>query len=390
LLSAAERLAAIDRSAITLEAGRCLHTLDRCADCEACFEICPAQAIQAGEPQTLDSGRCQSCLACLTVCPTGAYAAEDAAGQLFHTAAQLETHTLELVCARNPQAELGIDEESTAIRVRGCLAGLGSGTYTALAAFALEHICVRTDACALCEWAALFPEVEAQVARAKYFLQPWGKEETLMTLSRLEAAVERPLWNADNPPLSRRDLFRMFARQGQIAMARAYEKGQMPHGRQPGRDRSRLLNAAAHLPAAEMGAGLDLGPLGFAWVTAAESCSACGACARACPTGALSFEKNEEGTAYALKFSARRCMGCEMCVHFCAVSALTVDHAPQFRRVLGEESAVLVEGALVACKRCGTCMAEKPDTQVCPLCEQRRKNPFGSILPPGLQREKRG
>ena len=154
-LSAAERFAAIDHSEVVLDAQQCLHSHDQFSACEACFEICPVDAIQPGKPPALDTDKCQDCLACLPVCPVGAYSADDAVQSLLTCATRLETKTVELICASHGSAEMGLSTEATGILLRGCLAGLGAGTYVALAAIGLEHIVLRVDACANCPWVSL-------------------------------------------------------------------------------------------------------------------------------------------------------------------------------------------------------------------------------------------
>ncbi|MBC6940630.1 MAG: 4Fe-4S dicluster domain-containing protein [Anaerolineae bacterium] len=74
---------------------------------------------------------------------------------------------------------------------------------------------------------------------------------------------------------------------------------------------------------------------------------------RACPTEALKFEKSEDNASFALKFSARDCIGCDLCVRVCLPAAVSVDHAPTFAQVFGEEQTTLCEGELVKCERCG-------------------------------------
>ncbi|MBE3118300.1 MAG: 4Fe-4S dicluster domain-containing protein [Candidatus Atribacteria bacterium] len=384
LFDAAERFAALDHSAVTLDTERCLHSQDKYSTCTACFGLCPVDAITAGKPPALDAEKCQTCLACLTVCPVGAYAADDAVVSLLNAVTHLEGSVLELLCERNPHAALGISELSTGIRVRGCLAGLGCGAYLALAAFGLEHILVRTDACSGCEWGTLPRQVEAQVRQAKQLLEAWGKVETLDCVSELDSPLGRPLWEATNPPLSRRDLFRLAARQGQEAIGRAIENERTKPGHHPGRDRLRLLGAVAHLPASQPGYTGSLRDMDFAWVSVSETCTACGVCARACPTSALQFEKNEDETAYTLTFSARNCVDCEMCLHVCAPSAVSVNHSPTFAQIFNEETVTLQEGGLIKCTRCGALTAAQSGVNLCPLCEYRRTHPFGSMLPPGV------
>ena len=270
------------------------------------------------------------------------------------------------------------------IRVRGCLAGLGTGAYLALAALDLEHILVRTDACSGCEWGSLSNKVEVQVRQAKQFLEVWGKEEILDLVTVLDTPVERPLWEATNPPLSRRDVFRILAQQGKVAVARAIENERTNPGHHPGRDRLRMLGAIAHLPAPKPGYNASLKDMNFAWVSASEACTACAVCTRSCPTDALQYEKYENETKYKLKFSAHNCVGCEMCIHVCVPSALSINHSPTFAQIFDEEIVILQEGGLVQCERCGILMATQPNVHLCPLCEYQRMHPFEPRLLPGL------
>jgi ferredoxin len=384
LFNIADKFAALDRSDVTLEPGRCLHSQYRFSDCAACADICPVNAISKSKPPTLDSKACQGCLACLPVCPVGAFAADDAVAPLLNAVTHLEGRRLELLCDRNPRAELGFSENSTGIRVRGCLAGLGSGTYLALAAFGLEHIQVRTDACSACHWEALGKQVEAQVSQAKQLLGGWGKGEILDSASASDTPVERPLWKASNPPLSRRDLFLMAARQGQIAIARSIEDGQPRSGHRPGRDRRRILGAVAHLPAPASTDGIRLDGLEFATLSVSGSCTACGACARACPTAALQYKRNENETTFTLSLSARNCIGCGICTHVCAPASITIDRDPTFATVFEKEWVNLREGALVKCEQCGVLIAAQPDVHLCTFCDFRKSHPFGSMQMPGM------
>ncbi|HTP00169.1 MAG TPA: 4Fe-4S dicluster domain-containing protein [Anaerolineales bacterium] len=384
LIDAAERFAAMDHSTIALDAARCLHSIDRNAECAACFTCCPVDAIVPGKPPALDPERCESCLACLPVCPTGAYSADDAVSALLNATAHVESTAVELVCELHPQPEMG-SEGSIGIGIRGCLAGLGAGAYVALAPFGLEHVIARNEACAACRWSALQAEITAQVESARRLLASWDKRDSVAVSSGDGEMVVRPVWNADNPPLSRRELFRMMARRGQVAMARAMENGVHPAGRRPGRDHLRLVGGIEHLPLPRADDTMELGEFGFATVSLTEACTACGACARACPTEALKLEKGEDNASFALTFSARMCIGCDLCSRVCMPQAITVDHSPGFSGVFKTATTTLLEGELVACPRCGALVAKRADNQLCDLCEFRRTHPFGSVLPPGFK-----
>jgi len=388
LLNAAERFASIDRSQITLDPKRCLHAQDQHSDCAACFEICPVQAIVIGKPPSLDSEKCESCLACLPVCPVGAFHADDDVADLLTSATHIEDQPVELLCGLHPHPESGVGSESIGIQIHGCLAGLGTGALLALSALGIKRLTLRADSCSDCKWHSLHSQLHLQTKKATRFLSASEKDISIICVDEIEMPVERPLWGAKNPPLSRRDLFRMMAKQGQVALARAMENGVTASKRQPGRDRLRLLSAVSHLPELDSSAGLN--ELNFATLTISQACTACGTCGRACPTEALRFEKNDEAMTYRLTFSAQNCIGCDLCEHVCLPDAISLNHAPIFEEVFGVKEAQVVEsGSLVRCDRCKSLMAARDGMKLCPLCEYRRAHPFGSMMPKKVLRESR-
>jgi ferredoxin len=386
LLSAAERLAAFDRSSVILHAESCLHSLDKYSTCQACDSICPAGAIQSGKPPHLEADKCQACLACLQVCPTGAYQSDDTIPELLNCAARLETGSLELLCEHIPQPEKGLKEDSAAIRIKGCLVGIGIGGYLALLALGPEEIIVRQDSCPGCPWGELKAQIEAQVASAQKLLSAWKREQALRLSGPLQkpALFNRPVWEASNPPLSRRDLFRMATRQGQLAAARVLSADHPAAGKHASRQRLRMLAAIAHFPEpTEISRSLSLGGLGFAVLTVSEECTACGVCARVCPTDALQFT-NQEDLHYQVGFDPKICIGCGACKVVCGPQAIDILTAPTFEQVFGSQEPVdLIAGDLAHCERCQTTYAARSGSRLCPPCEFRQKNPFGSFLPPG-------
>jgi len=390
LLNAAERFASIDRSQVLLDGKRCLHAQDQSSDCEACFSVCPVAAITAGKPPTLDVERCESCLACLPVCPVGAYRADDNVADLLTCATHIEDQPVELLCGLHPQPGTGANPEAIGIQIQGCLVGLGSGAFLTLSALGVKRLTLRTDACAACKWQALQPQIHQQAEKADRFLSAWDQVDSVTCADEVKAPVERPLWSAKNPPLSRRDLFRMMAKQGQVALARAMENGVSASKRQPGRDRLRLQSAVSHLPAPSVLRNVSLHGFGFASLTVSDACTACGACGRACPTEALRFMKNDEQMTYSISFAVQDCIGCDLCTRVCLPNAITLDHEPAFEQVFSTREPQVVEsGALVRCTRCNSWIAARADVKLCALCEYRRAHPFGSVMPRKILKESR-
>jgi len=385
LLSAVERFSSINRSAVRLDATQCLHSQDQFSSCEACFVICPVSAIQPGKPPVLDADKCVGCLACLPVCPVDAYAADDGVQALLTCAARVETNRIELLCAKNPFGEQGCSSDTIGIQVRGCLAGLGTGALMALVALGADSIILRTDACSECDWGKLLLLIDNHLAQTQELLVAWNKTAIIESISNIQETHTRPLWDAQNPPLSRRDLFRFASRQGQVALARSIEQKKTGSSHTPGRDRRRIVNAVEHLSASKAENDPILAGITYTTLSVSDSCTACGVCARACPTNALHFMSDAENKTYQLSISPQYCIGCELCAHSCVADAIVVGNDPLFSQVFGSEPAtILKEGDLALCDKCNVAYAATPGTRLCPTCNFRKKNPFGSKIPPGV------
>lgn len=385
LLSATERFAALDRSEVTLEAERCLHTRDRFSSCSACYQICPVDAITPGKPPTLETKKCQSCLACLTVCPVGAYSADDEVSSLLNFVSRTDGKWIELVCQHHTNPLVGEHSDSIAICLNGCIAGLGASIYLLLIVSNIEKIEVRLDSCAECAWGSLSGYIQAQVQFARKLLAAWGKEEAVSWTTQLYHPQPRPLWEVRNPPLSRRDLFRMAVRQGQLTLARALSNEPTSGKLQPGRERQRMVVAFKYLLAEELSSNVVLEDTGFAFLEVSDACTACQACARICPTSALSFETNDEETYFRLYINPSACIGCEACMHVCGAQAMHIEHSPTIKQILDvQKPIILQEGELIRCERCNAPFASREGAHLCPVCEFRSTHPFGSYFIPGM------
>lgn len=385
LLSAAERFASFDHSAVVLDQSRCLHSQDRFSTCELCWDICPSTAINKGKPPTLTQDNCTHCMACLPVCPVGAFQGSDSVKDLLTCLTRFETDSVELLCQENEQKDIGVEEASTGVSFKGCLASLGAGTLMTIFSLGIKKAYIRLDACHTCKWNELKPTIEKQAAQAKKMLVAWNQSESLVLIDHLDETYDRPCWDAHNAPLSRRDLFRLATRQGKAALAQAVEHSNHK-SRLPGRDRRRVINSIHQFPKPEKSLKL-FNEDTFANLSVSDTCTACGTCARACPTDAITFSIDKEEKQFQLSFNPKSCIACELCVHVCLPSSITMLKSITLQKVFyKEKEIVLRKGSLDQCEKCKSFYASKPDTYVCPTCASRRKNPFGSIVPPGLER----
>lgn len=386
LSALAETIETAHFSPVQLITGRCLHSRSQFAGCTACTGICPEGAIQPGKPPVLNAAACKGCMACVPACPAGAFQADDAASNLYASAARINGPALELICRLHPAPQTGL-KGMTALQTKTCLAALGPGVYVGLSALGFTDIRLRVDACAKCRWHALKERICEQVKAAGGLLAAWhpagcGSKAAFACVERLDTPVERPLMQANAPLLSRRDLFRMASRESQSTLVSALNPAERD-GQVIQRDRLRLLAAVEHLPSPQSPEQASLRGLNFATLAVSDDCTACGACARTCPTGALIFERDTEKTRFTLAFDPLLCTGCELCTRACAPDALRVTSAVEFTAVFGRRSVVLQSGELVKCMRCGARMVKRGNAQRCPICEMRAKNPFKVVKMPG-------
>jgi ferredoxin len=80
-------------------------------------------------------------------------------------------------------------------------------------------------------------------------------------------------------------------------------------------------------------------------------CSACGLCARLCPTGALQFTAEENH--FTLSFQAAICIDCPICTVACPEDAVRLGETLAVIALVSEEWQSLVTGQLTPCTQCG-------------------------------------
>ncbi len=367
------------RLPVVLNPDRCTRACDRFSQCDACARACPVDAIQPGSRTQLNDERCVACGACIPVCPTGALGGDDAAQQLANCITQLgQVRAVELACARPGAAENGPADATTVIRTGGCLAALGPAVYVWLLASGVQQISVRLDACSECSIGQVQTQIRGTLARVRQLT----RSDRLVDLDvRCLDWQARSVVSTDNPPISRRDLLRVFAAEAPKLAARAlpFENGSAATGKTPPPERRRLLHALSRFEGATIPP--DNG-LGLVRLEVRDNCTACGVCARICPTGALTFQAGTSD--FRLNWSASACTDCGMCLDVCQQDALRRAGTPTVDELVASEAVSLRAGALRECVRCHAKYAGNSGGRLCPTCHFRKSNPFGSRRPPRL------
>ncbi|HZY41748.1 MAG TPA: 4Fe-4S binding protein [Anaerolineae bacterium] len=322
----------------------------------------------------------------MPACPTGAFDGDDGVRDLLNCVARLEpARVIELVCAQHPAPEVGPSDVTAVVRTTTCLAALGPSAYLGLIALGLQRVTVRLDACAECPIGQARTSIAEALSYARQLLAVYGLADRVVEQTTAPVRRNRPVYTAKNPPLSRRGLFHMFAAEGPRQIARVLTDENEPSKiKSPSLERRRLINALRRLPATN--GSISLNNLPFARITANDKCTACGVCARICPTGALNLIAGDDST-YQLAFNSAACIACDACVNLCEPEALGRS-TTTLGDVLSSEVVALRSGTLRSCAKCSAKFAAEAGGELCPICEFRRSNPFGSRLPPGVLRSR--
>lgn len=394
---AAVELAESERADVTLDGSHCLHSLDKSSDCAICEKACPVnaisfEAVDGRQVVTHDGETCVKCGLCLRVCPVEAYTGDNGVASLLEFVYRQDNQGIvELACALHPNIEQGPSQVHLVLNTGACLAALGPSAIMALLTLGVAHVVLRVDYCHSCPLAESRSEIDFMVTQLENLLA--RHEELGSPVTLLEAVSDdlpsRKVASIKAPPKSRRDFFRTLTTPE--ALPEEVQLLMLPRvsdaGKHPPSERLRLIRALKSTPK-DWHSSKPLGTYQTAKISADDKCTACGVCDRACPTGAIRFNE-QDGERFTLTFDAGSCTTCGLCITYCEPRALSRDGFPSLYDWMSEEPLILRSGLLKYCSRCGATFAESLAGDLCPLCDFRKKQPFGSRLPDGFQRQRK-
>lgn len=336
---------------------RCVRYRYRYSECNHCAEACPHDAVRLHDAGIeIDSALCQNCALCAVVCPTEALSEKSiTTPALFDISAGKKQ--LAIACAPS---------EARGDAIVPCLGAVGAET---LAAFSRQGVTVEfagAEHCAECAHASKGVDLmRGHVAARNALVGTIGNEQWASLTWRDDKNR-----TAVGHQASRRHLFRRLVGRGLDQVVQAGEEIPPPPLKAiraaapflP--ERKVTLNQLVTDGAAEIHVPRRLGLPAEDW-TLAPGCTACEACVRVCPTGALQLFENS--CQWQLVFLNERCVACNVCAEVCQPHVLQpgdeeqIGLAPRAPRLLHNLPKQ-------RCSRCDRVFAGGDGSQVCPIC----------------------
>jgi ferredoxin len=334
----------------------CAHSRNEQVGCNACIDICSAEAISSEKERQqikVNPHLCVGCGACTTVCPTGAltYAYPKASEQGAKIRALVGTYEAAggsapvLLVHSQERGQSLVDELGRAARV-----GAAHGVPANVVPFAAWH----TASLGLDVWLTAIAQGAAHVAvlatheEAPQYLEGLQRQMDVaqVILEGLGyAGTHFSLLQSRHPQDLDQELQLLAARRGAVPAVR----GRFAVA---GEKRTTLELALDHLveqaPQRPDAIALPAGaPFGSVAVDTAK-CTLCLSCVGACPAGAL----QDNPQAPQLRFVEKNCVQCGLCVKTCPEDALAL--VPRLAlSAERKQPRVLNETPPYGCVRCG-------------------------------------
>ncbi|NMM29200.1 MAG: 4Fe-4S dicluster domain-containing protein [Glaciimonas sp.] len=343
-------------------ATHCTRYRYRYSACRRCADACQYDAVALSEEGiSINPSACRNCSLCVAVCPTEALAAADLPRIDILKRASGQS-ALTIACA--PSGLKG-DE------VVPCLGSVDAAMLAHLSSRGVALTLAGTQHCSAC--------AHGENAMRQLELH-------LEALADLKSAVDGDHWADIAVPAScggqpskaehsaaRRHLFRRLVGRGVDRITRPITQDDAPpaplkairFARQFSTAGREVLQGLLDRAGNERQSPLPAHPAIFAaQVEAPRGCTACEACARACPTDAL--QVRESGVAWELAFEFSRCVGCGVCTEACQPRVLRL--APAMHHWKAPQPVELHARSKQRCDRCDRFFVSPEPADMCLAC----------------------
>ncbi|MFQ5459227.1 MAG: NADH-quinone oxidoreductase subunit I [Anaerolineae bacterium] len=376
--------------AVVVDAERCLNERHRAAGCRLCSAACPVDALAFGDPHpAVDAAACVACGACVAVCPTDALAPAAPWAPWRPPGGDGEGNTaIAMACPVNAAPGEVPAPVEAAHRHDRCLASLGLDRLLALTAAGHRDVWLDDRPCEECPIGAARRTFAGHALAASSLLAALGAPGRVALVSDAPAGSYDPVAVVEvgAEPVSRRSLFRSLGLAGGRVMAEALARRvgaregrpkpvaqRLPHFLPASRRRLfaqlRRLARFAEDQESPPERSVAAGGLPFAAVVVdVAACSACGLCARFCPTGALDFEISQGE--YRLTFAAAPCLDCDICRVACPEEAVGCEDRLSWAELVTVRRRTVARGPVAPCEGCGEAAAMGAEATLCYTCRR--------------------
>jgi ferredoxin len=341
----------------------CVRYRFRYSECQRCLEACPHDAIVLSDDGIrIAQERCQNCGLCTSACRTAALAAGNLPRVELLKQAIKQTR-FSFACAPS-----GATGDATV----PCLGAIDAAMLAYLAKRGIAVELRGSHYCAACPHGAKGATQLALNLEAAEALRQAAPEESWVSPQLVQAQEHLAGEPASDFQPGRRQLFRRLIGRGVDEIAgRAVPASDQPAPEMAIRagpyvlpEMRELLQIVCKPKTGSAFVVLPHPALPMMGLQLAPGCTACEACFRACPTGALGIAETD--TAWALTFEPDRCVACEVCVEVCQPRVLRVaaalDAAP------GSGKAALHRLGKQRCARCDRAFVAPEPRETCAIC----------------------
>lgn len=284
---------------------RCARLRTSTEACGRCLAECSTGALEVADRIEVDASTCTHCGRCASVCPSGAISWEPPV-QFGRMLAHV---------ARPTHSVIGCTKSTTPGRLDAgaCLGWLTEEHLCALATACTVKVQLDLTQCEQCINGHILNRLGNSLRRAE-------QNSRLPVRSRVALVVRSEDRWQDADCMDRRRLFSLWRNilQPQPDGFPALDCGPSAHRDKALPARRRILQWVADRNNGAVASAIAMNYYGSVDIDCA--CETCGACAAACPSGALDMADDRPSP----RFDPARCTGCGACEAFCSHAAITV------------------------------------------------------------------
>ncbi len=337
----------------------CTRYRFRYSECAACADACPHDAIAlTDEGITISETACQNCALCTAVCPTEAPTAHNFQRvEILRRSVAKQAVTFACAASGN-QADETVP----------CLGALDAAMLVTLVQRGVAVTFAGTQLCSSCPKGKVAQRLLTRHLEAVELLRQTIGNEKWASISVSTGGNAKMEHDA-----SRRHLFRRFLGKP----ANDIVEDTSDYMSQPAPMKAVRIAAPVRTDSRDLLQKLfDTTPedasalphhegLFAAAIELDSGCTACEACARVCPTGAINI--GESAVSWALLFQFSRCVGCGVCLEVCQPRVLrfaeTMSELSDARKIVS-----LHARAKQRCNRCDRFFISAQPEEACPVC----------------------